>query len=260
MIFNYVNVLGIKVSAINIDIALSVINSWIAAKEHHYVCITGVHGIMESQRDPELQMIHNKAGMVTPDGMPLVWISRMSGFRFVDRVYGPDLMLALCAHSVSKGYRHFFYGGNYDVLEKLCEKLIGQFPGLEIVGTYSPPQQLINLEEDEGVIQLINDSSPDIIWVGLSTPKQEKWMAINRQRLTAPVLIGVGAAFDFNAGLKKQAPKWIQRSGFEWLFRLMTEPGRLWRRYLVNNPAFILLFLAQTLKVKSFPIEQESNT
>lgn len=249
------NVLGVGVSAVNMRLALETIDRWIAAGERQYVCITGVHGVMESQHDPELRQIHNEAGMVTPDGMPLVWLSKWRGHAHVDRVYGPDLMLALCQHSLDKGYRHYFYGGSEGVPELLAERLAARFPGLEVAGTYSPPFRALSEEEDEQIVAAINAARPDVIWVGLSTPKQERWMASHVGRVDAPVMIGVGAAFDFHAGLKRQAPYWMQRSGSEWLFRLMTEPRRLWRRYLKNNPRFVALVAAQWLGLRSFELD-----
>jgi N-acetylglucosaminyldiphosphoundecaprenol N-acetyl-beta-D-mannosaminyltransferase len=233
--------------------ALSIIDRWIAHRQQHYVCVTGVHGVMESQRDEGLRRIHNDAGLVTPDGMPLVWLSRLHGHSHVGRVYGPDLMLALCEHSLSKGYNHFFYGGGEGVPELLANNLQRRFRGLRIVGGYSPPFGLLSDAEDERIVEAINEADPDIVWIGLSTPKQERWMTEHVGRLTAPVLIGVGAAFDFHAGLKKQAPRWMQRSGLEWLFRLAAEPRRLWRRYLVNNPLFVVLMLQQALGLKRYP-------
>jgi len=250
-----VNVLGVGVSAINMAMALEIIEGWIARREHHYVCVTGVHGVMESQRDRRLRRIHNQAGLVTPDGMPLVWLSRLKGHRHVARVYGPDLMLTLCERSVARGYRHFFYGGAEGVPEQLVANLRRRFPGLQVVGIYSPPFRPLTPEEDEQVVQMINQAAPDIVWVGLSTPKQERWMATHIGRVKAPVLIGVGAAFDFLAGRKRQAPRWMQRSGLEWLFRLLTEPRRLWRRYLINNPLFVLLVLAQALGLRRYSLE-----
>ncbi|MBC7234624.1 MAG: WecB/TagA/CpsF family glycosyltransferase [Chloroflexi bacterium] len=248
------NVLGVGVSALNMDIALETIDAWVREGGHHYVCVTGVHGVMESQADAELKRIHNRASMVTPDGMPLVWISRLRGQKHVRRVYGPDLMAAVCAHSVGRGYRHFLYGGAEGVPERLKERLEARYPGLQVVGTYSPPFRPLTEEEQGEVIRRIDESGADIVWVGLSTPKQERWMAMMYRRLKAPVLIGVGAAFDFHAGLKKQAPRWMQRSGLEWLFRLLTEPRRLWRRYLINNPKFVWLYFLQTLGLKSFDL------
>jgi N-acetylglucosaminyldiphosphoundecaprenol N-acetyl-beta-D-mannosaminyltransferase len=219
--------------------ALSVIDGWIGRRQQHYVCVTGVHGVMESRRDKRLRQIHNDAGLVTPDGMPLVWLSLLHGHGYVERVYGPDLM--------------FFYGGGEGVHERLADSLLQRYPGLRVAGGYCPPFRLLTGEEDKQVAQAINATEPDIVWVGLSTPKQERWMAEHVGQLTAPVLIGVGAAFDFHSGLKKQAPHWMQRWGLEWLFRLASEPGRLWRRYLVNNPLFVLLTLQQALGLKRYP-------
>jgi N-acetylglucosaminyldiphosphoundecaprenol N-acetyl-beta-D-mannosaminyltransferase len=242
------------VSAINLNMALTQIDQWIAQQNHQYVCVTGVHGVMESQHDQALRRIHNEAGMVTPDGMPLVWLNQLAGNTHVDRVYGPDLMLALCDSSQSKGYRHFLYGGNTGVPEQLALQLQKRFPALQIVGTYSPPFRSLTAEEDQQIVDLINQTQPDIVWVGLSTPKQERWMSTHVGRLTASVLIGVGAAFDFHAGLKAQAPSWVQRSGLEWLFRLLTEPRRLWRRYLTNNPRFLLLVLLQLSGLRHYSL------
>jgi N-acetylglucosaminyldiphosphoundecaprenol N-acetyl-beta-D-mannosaminyltransferase len=248
-----VNILGVRVSAINMAQALSIIDGWIARRQQHYVCVSGVHGVMESQRDEDLRRIHNDAGLVTPDGMPLVWLSRLHGHAHVERVYGPDLMLALSEHSLAKGYKHFFYGGGEGVHERLTSNLRHRFSGLRVVGGYCPPFRPLSSAEDEQIVETINEADPDIVWVGLSTPKQERWMVEHVGRLTAPVMIGVGAAFDFHAGLKKQAPRWMQRSGLEWLFRLVTEPRRLWRRYLVNNPLFVLLVLRQALGFNRYP-------
>lgn len=243
-----VNILGVSVSAVNMGTTLRTIDGWIARREQHYVCVTGVHGVMESQRDPELRRTHNEAGLVTPDGMPLVWLSRMAGHGHVERVYGPDLMLACCRHSSNLGYRHFFYGAAEGVPDRLIARLRARFPGLRVAGGFSPPFRAITSQEDEEIVCRINATNPDIVWVGLSTPKQERWMSEHRSRLNAPVLIGVGAAFDFHAGLKRQAPRWMQQSGWEWLFRLLCEPRRLWRRYLINNPAFVWKVSLQALR------------
>jgi N-acetylglucosaminyldiphosphoundecaprenol N-acetyl-beta-D-mannosaminyltransferase len=241
------NILGVWVNAINMKMALHTIEDWISRGEPHYVCVTSVHGVMESQRDQELRRIYTTAGLVTPDGMPLVWLSRLMGFRDVERVYGPDLMLAVCERSTARGYRHFFYGGAPGVAEKLVVRLQSRFPGLQVAGIDSPPFRHLTLQEDRAVVEHINTARPDIVWVGIGTPKQERWMAMHVGQLSAPVLIGVGAAFDFHAGLKKQAPRWMQRSGLEWSFRLMTEPRRLGRRYLINIPWFLWSVLLQAL-------------
>jgi N-acetylglucosaminyldiphosphoundecaprenol N-acetyl-beta-D-mannosaminyltransferase len=241
------NILGVGVSVLRMEMALQTIDGWISRRESQYVCVTGVHGVMESWRNEELRRVHNSAGLVTPDGMPLVWMSRLMGFRRAERVYGPDLMLAVCERSASRGHSQFFYGGAPGVGEELASRLQSRFSGLQVAGVYSPPFRALTPDEDRAVIERINTAAPDIVWVGIGTPKQERWMSAHRRALRAPVLIGVGAAFDFHAGLKRQAPRWMQKSGLEWLFRLASEPGRLWRRYLVNNPWFLWLILLQLL-------------
>lgn len=251
-----VNVLGVGVSAINMEMAIASFDGWIARRERQYVCITGVHGVMESQRDPALRATLCQSGLTTPDGMPLVWLSKLHGFRHVERVYGPDLMLAICERSVEKGFRHFLYGGDTELVGALAARLRQRYPGIQIVGTYAPPFRPLTPEEDAEVVRVINDAAPDVVWIGLSTPKQERWMAAHHKRIDAPVMVGVGAAFDFNAGHKKQAPRWMQRNGLEWLFRLLQEPRRLGRRYLVNNPLFIALVLLQTLHLKRWRLSE----
>jgi N-acetylglucosaminyldiphosphoundecaprenol N-acetyl-beta-D-mannosaminyltransferase len=246
------NVLGVGVSAINISIAVDTLAQWIAERNQNYVCVTGVHGVMESYRDPELRDIHNRAGLVTPDGMPLVWISRLMGFSGVERVYGPDLMLAVCERSIGSGWRHFFYGGADGVPEVLVRRLSERFPRLVIVGTYSPPFRSLTEKENDAIVERINAANPDIVWVGISTPKQERWMAAQVGRIAAPVMVGCGAAFDFHAGVKRQAPRWMMRAGLEWVFRMATEPRRLGPRYLVNNPMFVGLMLRQMLRRLAF--------
>jgi len=220
------------------DGALSIIEGWIARKEPHYVCVSGMHGVMECQQDEELRRIHNAAGLVSTDGMPLVWLCRLKGQRSAERVYGPDLMLALCSRSQAKAYRHFLYGASPEVLEALAARLKARYPSLKVVGSYAPPYRQLDPLEDAQIVDLIKQANPDVVWVGLSTPKQERWMAEHVERLGVPALIGVGAAFDFHSGRKRQAPRWMQRSGLEWLFRLLSEPRRLWRRYLLNIPLF----------------------
>ena len=242
-----INVLGVGVSTVNTAMALDTVDEWISRGEPHYICVTGVHGIMESYRKQAVRDIHNAAGLVVPDGMPLVWLSRLEGFHHVARVYGPDLMLAICKRSLDRGYRHFLYGGASGVCQQLAGRLQAQFPGLKIVGTYSPPFRVLEREEDEEIVEQINSVRPDIVWVGISTPKQEVWMAQHIGRLHAPVLIGVGAAFDFHAGLKRQAPRWMMRAGLEWMFRMIQEPRRLGPRYLSNNPLFVGLIICQLL-------------
>ena len=188
--------------------------------------------------------------------MPLVWLSRLSGGSPVGRVYGPDLMLAVCERSVGRGYRHFLYGGGPSVAEKLASQLQNRFPGLGIVGAYSPPFRPLTQREDQEIVERINAAQPDFVWVGLGAPKQEHWMADHLVKLNATVLIGVGAAFDFHSGVKVQAPYWMQRSGLEWFFRLLSEPRRLWRRYLVYNTKFLYLIFLQSLGLAAFNIDE----
>lgn len=255
--FPRVDILGVGVSAITMADALGAIRAWIEHGEQHYVCVTGVHGVMECQRDEALLRIHRRAGMVTPDGMPLVWLCWRSGYRRVERVYGPDLMLAACARSRDAGYRHFFYGGAPGVPEKLQARLQTRLPGLDVVGTYSPPFRPLTRDEDDRVVQQINASQADIVWVGLSTPKQERWMASHVGRVRAPVLVGVGAAFDFHAGVKRQAPRWMGRCGLEWLFRMSAEPKRLIRRYARNNPLFVYQILQTSWESRRRPTDND---
>lgn len=239
----YVDVLGVRVSAINLDGAVAEITRWHEAGEQHYVCVTGVHGVMECQRDEELRAIHNASGLTTPDGMPMVWAGWYAGARWMDRVYGPDLMLLLCEEAATRGWRSYFYGGKEGVADLLADRLRSRFPDLKVAGTYTPPFRPLTAAEDDEVVDRINGSGADLVWVGLSTPKQERWMAAHVGRLDACALLGVGAAFDFHAGLVRQAPAWTQRAGLEWLFRLTQEPQRLWKRYLANNPRFVAAIL-----------------
>ena len=240
-----VDLLGVRVSAINLDDATGIIERWISEGSRNYVCVTGAHGIMESRHDRRLCSIHNGAGMVVPDGMPLVWVSRLLGKRRTSRVYGPDLMRRLTFISEQRGYRQFYYGGSDGVADKLKQTLTNAHPKLEVVGTFCPPFRELTPEEDRAVVERINATRPDIVWVGLSTPKQEFWMASHLGRIEAPVIVGVGAAFDFLAGLVPQAPPWLQKRGLEWAYRLAQEPRRLWRRYLRYNPRFVAAFARQ---------------
>ncbi|HYH23491.1 MAG TPA: WecB/TagA/CpsF family glycosyltransferase [Azospirillum sp.] len=253
-----INVLGVGVSAINMDNALDIIDRWIDAGHQSYVCVACVHGVMESQRDPNIRAVYNAAGMVTPDGMPLVWLLKLARQRHADRVYGPDLMLAAFERSVRSGHRHFLYGVTDATLARLRTNLEARFPGCRIVGTYAPPFRPLTTAEDAAVVRTINESGADIVWVSLSAPKQEQWMAQHRGMLRAPVLVGVGAAFDFHAGVKRQAPRFIQRSGFEWLFRLLTEPRRLWKRYATTNPAFIVRIMGQLTGLRRYTLPDDS--
>lgn len=212
---------------------------WIDTRTQHYVCITGVHGVIESQDDADLRAIHNAAGMVTPDGMPMVWSAHHAGADFVERVYGPDLMLEVARVGAERGWTFYLYGGKDGVAEQLAANLTRWYPGLEVVGWTCPPFRPLTSDEDAVVVEQINAADPDVVWVGLSTPKQERWMAGHVGRVNAPVMVGVGAAFDMHTGSVRQAPPRMQRAGLEWLFRLTQEPRRLWQRYLRNNPRFV---------------------
>ncbi|HEY8730133.1 MAG TPA: WecB/TagA/CpsF family glycosyltransferase [Acidothermaceae bacterium] len=235
-----VDVLGVGISAVSLAGATDRIMQWVHDREHHYVCVTNVHTVMECQRDPELLRIHNASGLTTPDGMPLVWCAKRAGAAGVTRVYGPDLMLALSKPLAAASKSVFLYGTTPRTLELLVARLEAGFPGLRVAGTFAPPFRPLTPAEDADVVKLINESGADVVWVGLGAVKQEYWMAQHLELLLPPVLIGVGAAFDFHAGVVKQAPLWMQRHGLEWGYRLCREPRRLWRRYLRTNPAFVL--------------------
>jgi N-acetylglucosaminyldiphosphoundecaprenol N-acetyl-beta-D-mannosaminyltransferase len=249
------NVLGIGVSAINLDSALAIISQAISKQEKGYVCVTGVHGISEAQSDTQFRQILNRAFLCTPDGMPLVWVGRSQGHKDMDRVYGPDLMLVVMTASEKAGWRHFFYGGANGTAEALRAKLLERFPKLQVVGTYEPPFRPLNAQEQAELAESVRRTRPDMMWIGLSTPKQERFMAENLSKLDTTLMFGVGAAFDFHAGRVRQAPRWMQRSGLEWFFRLCCEPKRLWKRYLKNNPLFVLRIFCQCTGLKKYPIK-----
>lgn len=234
-----VDVLGVGMSVTSMSGALRTITGWVERGEQHYVCVTGVHGVMESQRDPALARIHNEAGLTVPDGMPMLWAGKLAGARGMERIRGADFMLALCQVAAARGWRSFFYGGAPGTAELLSARLRSRVRGLQVVGTHTPPFRALTPAESDEIVARINASGAELVWVGLSTPKQERWMAANFGRLQAAALLGVGAAFDMHAGFKQQAPRWVQRSGFEWLYRLGQDPRRLWRRYLTNNPLFL---------------------
>ena len=235
-----VDVLGVGISATSMDEAVETIASWIENGERKYVCCTPVSGVMESQKDDVLRRAHNESGLTVPDGMPMVWAGRFAGARHISRVYGPDLMERVCELASKRGWRCFFYGGAPGVPEELSERLLERFPGLRIVGTYSPPFRPLTETESDEITQTINSSGAELVWVGISTPKQELWMAEHVNRLDSPVvLIGVGAAFDIHSGRKRKPPKWMGPVGLFWLFRLFQEPRRLWRRYLLGNLRFL---------------------
>ena len=249
------NVLGVGISAINLDLAVAAVAEALERRTKGYVCVTGVHGVSEAQHDPGFRAILNHAFLTTPDGMPTVWMGRWQGFQQMQRVYGPDLMLRVCEFTRERGYTHFLYGGAPGVAEALKARLEERFPGLKIVGTYTPPFRPLTADEEQQLARRLDELKPDLFWVGLSTPKQEKFMAHYWQKLNATLFFGVGAAFDFHAGRVRQAPRWMQRSGLEWLFRLLCDPARLWKRYLKNNPLFILRALLQVTHLKRYTLD-----
>ena len=249
------NVLGVGVSAVDMQEAVSRSMQLLERGDKAYICVTGVHGVMEAQRDPTLRAIHNRAFLCVPDGMPTVWIGRLQGHRTMRRVYGPDFMSGMCRQSIALGYRHFLYGGKPGVTELLQERLEAHLPGLQICGTYTPPFRELTREEEHDLIIAIRAARPHILWVGLSTPKQERFMARMVDRLDTNLLVGVGAAFDIHAGLLADAPEWMKRCGLQWLHRLAMEPRRLARRYLVNNPSFLWNIALQLSGVKRFMLD-----
>ncbi len=241
-------VLGVPVSALTMGEALATIDRWIATGERNYICTLDVHALMESQSAPDIRDIYRSASMVTPDGMPLVWLLRHMGYRSADRICGPDLMPAVFLHSESRGYRHFLYGSTETTLSRLEENLRRNFPGASIVGRLSPPFRALTASETREIDLLVNAAAADIVWVGLGAPKQDRWMAAHRSALEAPVLIGVGAAFDMISGTVARAPRFLQQTGCEWVFRLAQEPGRLWRRYLESNSRFVRMLVEERLR------------
>lgn len=243
-----IDVLGVKVNVTNLSLASQTISQWIDSRQKTYVCVAPVSTIVDCQKDKKYQEIVNNSGMTTPDGMPLVWLGKIHGEKTIERTYGPDLMLHLCSFSQDKGYRHYFYGSSAKTIELLQQRLKKQFPGLNIVGSFSPPLRDARAMEEGEILAQINAANPDILWVALGSPKQDYWMHLHRSRLNVPVMIGIGAAFDFLAGTKPQAPVWMRRCGLEWFFRLLSEPRRLWKRYLLGNTEFIYLLAKNTLK------------
>ncbi len=230
--------LGIRVDAVQIPEVVSLMERWIdEGSLGNYIAVTGMHGVMEAQERRPFREILNQASLVVPDGMPLVWLGRWHGFRMPRRVYGPELLETFCRTAGCR-YRHFFYGGAPGVADRLGEVLHRRY-GIQVAGTYSPPFRHLTQEEEQDLSSKVNAVSPDLMWVGLSTPKQETWMAEYRHKIRVPVMIGVGAAFDFWTGRTKQAPEWMREHGLEWFFRLVSEPHRLWRRYLIYGPQFV---------------------
>jgi N-acetylglucosaminyldiphosphoundecaprenol N-acetyl-beta-D-mannosaminyltransferase len=232
-------VAGVKIDAVTLRETVDRMHAFIRAGRREYIVLTGAHGVVEMQADQELREINNRAALTTPDGMPVVWLGRAHGFREIEKVYAPDLMNLEFSLSVERDHKHFLYGGKPGVADELIRRLGERFPGIQITGSYCPPFRPLTQQEEADVVQHINASRADIVWCGLGCPKQEKWMARFRPQLTAAVLIGVGAGFDFLAGEKPLAPDWIKRSGFEWAYRALSEPRRLVPRYARIVPSFL---------------------
>ncbi len=233
------NLLGVHVTAFDLTTAVAEMAQAVHENRRVFASTCPVYTLMQGHERPEVRAALNGAGWVTPDGMPVVWALRLMGAATVGRVYGPDLMWALTELSAQRGYAQFYLGGAPGVADQLAQVMQARFPGLKVAGAFCPPFRELTPVEEETMIEQVNASGAHLVWVGLGSPKQDLWMARYRPRLTPPLLIGVGAAFDFFTGRQPQAPRWMQTNGLEWLFRLMSEPRRLWRRYLVYNPKFI---------------------
>jgi N-acetylglucosaminyldiphosphoundecaprenol N-acetyl-beta-D-mannosaminyltransferase len=248
------NVLGVAVSAMNLEIATRAVLDACSSKTKGYVCVTGVHGVTEAQSDPDFRRILNGAFLNTCDGMPLVWEGRRNVGDWVDRVYGPDLMLKIMEATRDGSVTHFFYGGAPGVADALKAAMQKRFPGVNITGTYCPPFRPLNPEEEQELSAMVAEKKPDLFWVGLSTPKQEKFMAAYLAKLDTTVMFGVGAAFDFHTGRMAEAPRWMMRCGLQWLHRLCSDPKRLWKRYGVIVPTYLFRIFLQRTGLKKYPL------
>lgn len=242
-----VDILGVHIDAQSFAEATTTLRRWASEDGKRYVCTCPVYTLMMCREQPNVHDAVDSADMVTADGMPIVWLQRRLNVRNAERVYGPDLLLALCEATANMDISHYFWGGLPGVPDALIAKLTERFPDLKVVGATAPPMTEVDAQPDVSAVERLNASGAHIIWVGLGSPKQDLWMALHRPALNAPLLIGVGAAFDLLAGTKRQAPLWMQRSGLEWAFRLAQEPGRLGRRYLVYNPKFVWLVFRHQL-------------
>ena len=245
-------ILGIPVAMTDYDQAMDVMDSMIERREAGFVCAVPVHAVMVAQDDPEMYAALRRSTLSVPDGMPLVWAANLLGERLPDRVYGPELMLRYNGRCVERGHRVWLYGGrDQGSLVQLALSMRRRHAGLQIVGGYSPPFRSLSEDEEDAIVEQINAARPDVLWVGIGVPKQEKWMARMRERLDVPVMCGVGAAFDFHAGRISQAPRWMQERGLEWTYRIAQEPRRLLPRYLYFNPKFLASFTRQLLRERT---------
>jgi N-acetylglucosaminyldiphosphoundecaprenol N-acetyl-beta-D-mannosaminyltransferase len=240
------DVIGSAIDVVSWSEAISIIEAWADRRDSRVVCICNTHSVVTARTDREFHKVISGADMATADGAPVAFMLRRLGHVDQQRINGPDLMWKYCEHAARVGQSMYLYGASEGTLELLRQRLAGSFPDLKIAGAFSPPFRALSVEEDERIVRTINDSGAGVVWVGLGCPKQEMWMASHRGRINA-VMIGVGAAFDYHAGTIKRAPLWVQRNGLEWLHRLISEPRRLWRRYLVTNSLFIWFAMKQLI-------------
>jgi N-acetylglucosaminyldiphosphoundecaprenol N-acetyl-beta-D-mannosaminyltransferase len=255
----YLYVMGMRIDLVQIPDVIKRISGWIENKEQgNYIVVSNANDVVASKKDAKVKKAANASNLSVPDGISLVLLARLMGSHIKKRVYGPDLMLDFLKLAESRGYSNFFYGTTQETLSLLVNNLRFKFPKLKIAGTYSPPFRLLNELENKEIIDIINKASPDVLWVGLGTPKQQLWMYEHKDNLKVPVMVGVGAAFDFLAGIKLQAPRWMRDNGFEWLFRFASEPKRLWRRYLINNSLFVF-YVTLELISKAFTLNKNKS-
>jgi N-acetylglucosaminyldiphosphoundecaprenol N-acetyl-beta-D-mannosaminyltransferase len=242
------SILGVPVAMTDYSEAIKVMDGLVDSGERGYVCVAAVHSLIVAQDDSEMLAALRDSTLVVPDGMPVVWAANMLGDNLRDRVYGPELMLRYCDRCAERGHRVWLHGArDQATLVQLTERMRRRHPGIRIVGGYAPPAPTPVPDESDATVRRINEAEPDVVWVGLGAPRQEKWMARMRARLEAPVMCGVGAAFDFHAGRVAMAPGWMQRRGLEWLYRITQEPRRLLPRYVKTNPRFVVSFARQYL-------------
>ncbi|MDI6704120.1 MAG: WecB/TagA/CpsF family glycosyltransferase [bacterium] len=243
-----VNIMGIDIDSIGFEEAIERIEGFISQRSIHYIVTPNVDHLIKLQKDEEFREIYKNASMVLPDGVPLLWAGRFLGTPLKEKVSGSDLFPALCKVSSEKGYRLFFLGSTDHVLKKVCKILKSRYPNLKITGAYAPSFKIMeNKKENEEIIRMIKSKRPDILFVGLGAPKQERWIYRNLKRINVPVSIGIGISFDYMAGEIRRAPKWMQRIGLEWFYRLLQEPKRLWKRYLIDDMKFFYYILLQKL-------------
>ena len=244
-------IVGVGMSPTSYKEVAALCRGWIESKDQvtHCIAVLSVHPVMTAAFDPDYRAVLNSADIATPDGMPLVWALRSFGMQGQQRVYGPDLTLALCEQAAQCGHRIFLYGGRDEVLDILQRNLTTRFPGLQIAGAYAPPFRPLTPEEDRAVVKQIRESGANIVFVGIGSPKQERWMADHRDKLPGVIMLSVGAAFDFHAGRVRQAPAWMRRSGLEWFFRLLMEPRRLWKRYILTQ-LFLPMWMLELIGIR----------